>query len=60
VITSLNDAFRLVMLFCHLGLKAVPENSLRSIGKHWSQIMYLRIYIIGLILFLDLSRGERY
>lgn len=33
-VTSLNDAFRLVMLFCHLGLKAVPENSLGSIGKH--------------------------
>jgi len=48
------------MLFCHLGLKAVSENSLGNIGKHWSQIMYLRIYITGLTLFLDVSREERY
>ncbi|CAO2179886.1 unnamed protein product, partial [Urochloa humidicola] len=55
-IRGMREVMRLVMLFCHLGLKAVPENSLGSIEKHWSQIMYLRIYIIVLILFLGTSR----
>jgi hypothetical protein len=48
------------MLFCHLGLKVAPENSLGSTGKPWNQILYLRICITGLILFLDISREERY
>jgi hypothetical protein len=48
------------MLFCHLGLKVAPENSLGNTGKPWNQTSYLRICITGLILFLDISREERY
>lgn len=48
------------MLFCHLGRKVAPENLLENTGKLWNQTMYLRICIIGLILFLDISREERY
>jgi len=52
--------FRLVMLSCLHGPKAVQESLSGSTGKRWNLIMFQKICIIGLTSSLDINREGRW